>query len=247
MGNDVSVYLTPEGELYSRLDKETFDAQSIRGPFGWLRIIEGLLKSRGGIYRHLMEGRCVGAYLMSMLVLSILGTALYGAVMGLFGGELQMAYAAAKLPIIVVGSYALCLPNFYIFNALCGSRLTFGRSAMLLLCLVAPLSIILLAFLPISLFFTLSSGSAAFISGLHVVVIAVALGFGLASVSTLRSYVAFLAGEPESAHPHYLKVWVFIYVFVCCQMAYYFKPLLAPGPFHTGERGIFFEFLKNLL
>ena len=42
-------------------------------------------------------------------------------------------------------------------------------------------------------------------------------------------------------------MWFFIVLFVALQMAYYFRPLLIPGPFHSGQRGLFMEGVGSML
>ena len=38
-------------------------------------------------------------------------------------------------------------------------------------------------------------------------------------------------------------LWSLLVILVGLQMAYWFRPLMTPGPFHLGERGLFVEFL----
>jgi hypothetical protein len=43
-----------------------------------------------------------------------------------------------------------------------------------------------------------------------------------------------------------LTLWSMLVMVVGPQMAHYFRPILLAGPFRTGQRGIFLEFLAAL-
>src|SRR5436190_9557311 len=73
---------------------------------------------------------------------------LYGAVMGSFGAieigrTWQMIYAAIKVPILLLGTLAICLPSFFILNTVAGLRSDFARAVTGLLASQAALTVVL--------------------------------------------------------------------------------------------------------
>src|SRR4051812_36747833 len=78
---------------------------------------------------------------------------LYGAVMGTFGGftgehPLQSLYSAIKVPILILLSFAICLPCFFTLNTLGGLRDDFAEAIAALLKTQAVVTIALLSLAP---------------------------------------------------------------------------------------------------
>src|SRR5262245_26847478 len=84
----------------------------------------------------------------SLVLFVIVCGTLYGAVMGTFGGfsqdrMLQIAYAAVKVPLLLLSSFGLGLPMFFVLNTLCGLRDDFRDAVRALVAAQAGLTIIL--------------------------------------------------------------------------------------------------------
>lgn len=225
------------------MDKFTrFDSQAAprAGVFG---AVEAVLKTPGSLVREL--GRPDGTaavWSLRLLAVAVALSAAYGAVLGLYQPGLQTLWASLKVPIVVVGSALLCTPTLFVFNSLAGSRLTFPQTLGVALAASASIALLLTAFAPVVWFFGVSTRGFGFMSFLHLLVFAFAVGFGLQRLWTIRSYLAYLNGA-ETIWPGVLFAWSMILVLVGLQMAYYLRPLLLAGPFCTGERGLFLEFL----
>lgn len=244
---DVNV-TTPE-PWQARMTSDQFDVTATRG-FLWRRLGIGgaILKAQGAISRDLHDGRGLGTYALNFALVTLLGSIAYGAILGSFAGWTQAGYAAVKFPVVVVGSALVCLPSFYVFQCLAGARLTLGQAAASIFYFVAAAAMLLLAFAPIVWFFTVSTQHEAwrFIAVLHFSVAAIAAAFGVAALSKAQRYLAWLhAGELVYSR-RVLNGWFVLYLLLAVQMAYYLKPLLSPGPFFTGERGLFLEALPFL-
>jgi hypothetical protein len=234
----------PMSPLVARLEADQFDAASqLRWPRAPFAAAGAVLKAQGAVIRDLKEGRRLGGYLGSLLLASVLFSAAYGAVLGLFQPGLQTLYAALKIPIVVVGTALLCAPTFYVFNSILGSRLSLLQTLCVVLFLAAGAGLVLVAFAPIAWFFTVSTGGVEFLTILHLGVFLVAAGYGIRSLDAGRRYLAWLDSTQTAIHGKMLALWFLLVVFVALQMAYYFRPLLVPGPFHQGERGLFIEAL----
>jgi hypothetical protein len=168
---------------------------------------------------------------LRLLVIIVLFSGLYGAVMGTFSGTgsvraLQIAYSALKLPLMLLVSFALSLPSFFILNTLFGLRAQFWRSLGSLLAGQAGMTILLASMAPLTLVWNLSA------TGHPITVL---FNAGILGIATLggqlllrRAYRVLLAEDRR--HAHLLWIWVVTYVFVGIQMGWVLRPFVGkPG------------------
>ena len=245
-----TLHVSADSKLFDKLERDQFDASTLaRGPFG---IVGALLRAQGAVLRDLKNDQHLGRYLASLAMTTLLFTAAYGAIMGLFQPGLQTLYSAAKLPIVVLGTGLLCTPTFYVFNAILGSRFTFRQTLTTVLFLGGATTLVLVAFAPIAWFFTVSTSGAGFIVFLHLLVFLIATAYGIGSLNTARRYLNYIDASHTPINGGFLLVWFLIVLFVALQMAYYVRPLFIPDPgtplvFFTGDRGLFFDAIGSLL
>lgn len=232
--------------LFDKMERDQFDPAALAGLGGKFAVVGAILKSQGAVMRDLIRGRGLGDYLGSLALATLLFSAAYGAILGMFEPGLQTLFAAAKLPIVVLGSAILCAPTFYVFNSILGSKLTFPQTLAAVLFLAACAAMVLLAFAPIAWLFTVSTRGEGFLAALHLGIFAVAAGYGFRALNTGRRYLNYVDATQTPIHGGFLVLWFLILLFVSLQMAYYFRPLILPGPFHTGERGLFIEMLGTI-
>src|SRR5262245_55458312 len=231
--------------ILEKLAQDEFDSDALRrGALGPFSVVGALLRAPGAFIRDLQVGRNLGGYAGSLVLTTILFSAGYGAILGLFQPGVQTLFAAAKLPVVVLGTALLCTPTFYVFNGILGSKFTFPQTLTAVLWLSAAIALVLVAFAPIAWFFTVSTRGPGFLTFLHVFVFFVATAYGIHSLNTARKYLDHLETAHTSIHGAFLFLWFVIVLFVALQMAYYLRPFLEPLPDHRfflGERGLFLE------
>jgi hypothetical protein len=95
---------------WSRIEPEPnqYDGDALHG----LAVVGAILKAQGAVIRDLAQERRLARTIASLFVASLLFTALYGAILGLFQPGWQTLYAAAKLPIVVIGTAFALLVRF---------------------------------------------------------------------------------------------------------------------------------------
>ena len=151
----------------------------------------------------------------------------YGAVMGSFGGvggerALQPLYSAAKVPLLLLVTFALSLPSFFILNTLLGVRDDFPTVLRALAATQAALTIVLASLAPMTAFWYASSGDYRQALSFN------ALMFGASSVAAqflLRGwYRPLIARNPR--HRTLLRAWLVIYAFVGIQTAWVLRPFV---------------------
>ena len=157
----------------------------------WIRSLDRVLKGEATKPEALRGGTIdlpVGGLTVVLIVLG----AVYGACMGAFAlvtrwsdgtrheGYLQMAYSAAKVPMLFFLTLIVTFPSLYVFNALVGSRLSFRTVLRLLIAALGVMLAVLASFGTIVVFFSLCTTSYPFMVLLNVAMFAVAglLGMG---------------------------------------------------------------------
>jgi len=151
----------------------------------------------------------------------------YGAMMGSFGGVIgdgwkQILLSAAKVPFLFLMTFLLCLPSFFVMNALSGLHADFTRILHAILGFQSLASIVLAALGPITLLMNLTTDFYSFILLWN------ALIFGIASVSghfmMSKLYRPLIASNPR--HAILLRVWIVLYTFVGIQLAWVLRPFV---------------------
>jgi hypothetical protein len=161
------------------------------------------------------------------LGLLVLFGAFYGAVMGCFGGvggsrALQPLYSAVKVPLLLLVTFALSLPSFFVLNTLLGVREDFPRVLRGLAATQAALTVVLASMAPLTAFWYASSGD------YHQALAFNALVFAAASVSAQfllrRWYRPLILRNPR--HRVLLRGWLVIYAFVGIQTGWVLRPFV---------------------
>lgn len=156
--------------------------------------------------------------------------AIYGALLGIDGGLIQMVASAGKLPLLFLLTMGICFPALHVLNLIFGGK--HRVQELLVLCLLAMTSIatITLGFSPIALFFYMTDGNFSFYLLLNVVML------GIASIFGLRVFYAGMrvlnqAGDEGGAklRQNVLRWWILVFAFVGCQMAWTMRPFFG-GP-----------------
>lgn len=185
-----------------------------------MQVIEALLKYPGRIIHELQFRRTdLGA---GLLFLALLAMTLYGAVVGTFSGGAQLWIAPAKLALGTFLSVLICLPSLYIFACLSGVDARIRTVSGVFFAAVALSALLLIGFAPVAWIFSQSTDSVAFMGALHLLLWFIGIVFGLRLIEAMGF---LLAGHARQ----HLKIWGFIFVIVCLQMATTLRPIIAPG------------------
>jgi hypothetical protein len=165
------------------------------------------------------------------LALVLSGGAVYGLVMGAFGGftgdrPLQMIYSGAKVPILLVLTGVLAMPSFFVLNSLLGLRSDFGEVFRALAITQTAVAVILASLAPYTALWYAST------LDYHEATLFNAAMFAIASLAAQwvlrRRYVPLIARNPR--HRVMVRVWLAMYAFVGIQMGWVLRPFIGqPG------------------
>jgi hypothetical protein len=182
-------------------------------------MIEALLKYPGRIIHELQHNWRVELSSW-LLVLALLGMALYGVVVGSFSGGPQMWIAPVKLALGTLLSVLICLPSLYIFACLGGIDARLRTVTGVLFAAVGLGALLLIGFAPVAWIFSQSTDSVAFMGALHLMLWAIGISFGLRLIEAMGR---LLTGSARS----HLRLWGLIFVVVCLQMMTTLRPIIA--------------------
>lgn len=205
-----------------------------------LSLTRGLLAGAGDILRAGSESIRVGdeaPWRRAAVYLAVAGCT-YGALMGTYGGfsgdrPWVILFSALKVPLLLVVTFLVCLPSFFVLNTLFGLRDDFATVFRALVVTQAGLTIILLSCAPITLFWYAS------VANYDAAILFNSLMFGLSSLAAQwllrRLYQPLVARHPH--HRQLMRVWIVLYAFVGIQTAWTLRPFIG----HPGHPAQFFR------
>jgi hypothetical protein len=162
-----------------------------------------------------------------LLAIILLFGSVYGGVMGAFGvmapgHAVQVAYGAAKVPMLLTVSFCISLPSFMVLNTLLGVRSDAREVLHALLSMQAGLTVVLASLAPFTALWYVS------FSDYSVALMFNGAMFAIATITAQwmlrRSYRPLIARH--SRHRALLRIWVLIYAFVAIQMAWVLRPFI---------------------
>ncbi|MBV9471219.1 MAG: hypothetical protein JO316_10905 [Abitibacteriaceae bacterium] len=131
-------------------------------------------------------------------------------------------YSSLKVPLLLLVTFGLSVPSFFVLNTLSGLREDFSQALQSLMAAQAGLTVILAALSPFTLFWYASSAS------YQSAVLFNAFMFAVASVSSQyllrRSYRPLIARHER--HRLMLRLWLVLYGFIGIQMGWISRPFI---------------------
>ena len=205
---------------------------------GYRAFLAQILSDRDRFFGEVAEGEGLRQKLAHALWTLLGLSALYGAAAGAYASPAQAVSAALKLPLLFLGTLAICFPGFFVIHVLVGSRLRLSQVLTLVLGALSLSAILLATVVPITLFFLFTGANYYFLTLLHV---AIVLGAGLVGMIALHDGLAF-ACEKRGVYPKkamtIMKVWAVLFAFVGIQMAWNLQPFV-------GDRGQPFQLFRH--
>ena len=215
-------------------------------------VVEEFIKRRDEFFKNLMEEKQLSAYFVNSNLAVAIFSAVYGATMGFYAGGLQIVYDAIKIPLLLLISVYITVPSYYVLSSLLGGKISFRQMVVLLLSGLTVMSVVLVALVPVNLFFIFTTANAtyttyAFLVLLNTVIFALAGLFALAFL--LKGFSTVYSGSE----------WIFaflvgsvIFMFVGTQLAWVLRPYFHyyPGFIRPLEKNFYvalIELITNLL
>ena len=185
-----------------------------------------LLGARERSFEEVVDGVGLGAKLgySALTVTALAG--FFGLVAGAYSGPAQAISAGIKLPFLFFATFAVCFPAFYVVQALVGSRLQLAQLVVLVFGALALTSILLAAFVPITVFFLVTGANYYFQHLLNIIIAGIAGVFGMYALHDGLSLVCERRGVYPRKALTIMRAWALLFAFVGVQLAWNLRPFL---------------------
>ena len=194
--------------------------------------IESILrKPRRVMYR--LRQPASGGLILSMVMVTIGCSLIYGVVVGTFSMGEQLWAAPVKIAGGLLFTSLLCFPSLYIFACLSGSQARLAEVCGLVTGLLMLMTILLIGFAPVAWLFSQSTESLVWMGILHLVFWFIATFFGL---RFLESGFSHSKARSNAG----LNVWIIIFMLVAVQMTTALRPLVGKAPTFMPKEKKFF-------
>ncbi len=184
-------------------------------PRGPLSALDELLHRPQAIFDR--SRRAGPSPLLWLAAAAVICFVLYGGASGFFQGGTQILVAGFKAPLILLASLGLCAPSLYVLSSLEGVEVTPRWLAATVVGLAGMLGLLLVALMPVTWLFSVSSASLAFIAVLQLLVWIVAVHFG---------YKFLIAASHANGASKPSMAWMVLFVLVSLQVASQMRPVL---------------------
>ena len=113
-------------------------------------IIPNFLRNPNEFFQSINRSEEIGAKIRALAVSAILFLAIYGFVTGLSHSFFQALSSAVKMPILFVATIFFCLPAFYFFSLVLGTKLSLAQVTTVMLAAIRVTAFLLLWLSPIT-------------------------------------------------------------------------------------------------
>jgi hypothetical protein len=193
---------------------------------GYREFLGALLSDRERLFEDVVESVALRPKLRHAVVTIVGLAAFFGLVAGSYSGPAQALSSAIKLPFLFFATFLVCFPAFFVVQVLVGSRLRLVQVIVLVFTSLALTSVLLAAFVPITLFFLVTGANYYF---QHLLNIAIAGVSGLFGVYALHEGLSLVC-EKRGVYPRkaltIMRAWAVLFAFVGIQLAWNLRPFL---------------------
>jgi hypothetical protein len=134
----------------------------------------------------------------------------------------HLIFVAIKMPLLILGTTAICLPSFFVVNTVAGLREDFAESFHAILATQACVTVGLASLAPVTAFFYYCirdySMAVLFNAGMFTVA-------ALGAQAVMRRYYSPLIARSRR-HRRMLWFWFLLYAFVGIQMGWLLRPFI---------------------
>ncbi|UCH88177.1 MAG: hypothetical protein JSV49_07880 [Thermoplasmata archaeon] len=182
-----------------------------------LNVLNDVLTNNGKIIANIKKNRKLDKYIIGFNSLILIFTLIYGATTGFFVGGYQVILNAVKIPLIILGMLYISLPVFYVFNFVIDKKLEFKKLTTILLAGFTVTTLILCAFSPLIVLFSISTADVNFIVLLNSSIGVMALFCGMVLIYQLfhkiynkkRQHVSLIIGYFVMFLAGTQLIWIF--------------------------------------
>ena len=214
--------------MIAAIDPAAASPPRSRPALGMVDLIDLLLRDRRAMLARLRDGSDVTAILRTMTATIAVTMAIVGAALGSYRGGIQIAYAAIKLPVVLLGTAALSAPALSAIGAALGRRSRLAADLALVMAALAFGSLLLVACTPLIML------ARAVDLDYHRTILAVVAMFAVAGGAALHMICRGVALEAATGWRTAVAGMCLVFSLVGGQLAWALRPYLvrprAPEP-----------------
>ena len=191
-----------------------------------IELLNNLLRSKKEFIDRCLEEGLTRKELRKLSETGLVFFMIYGFIIGLNHSWLQAAASAIKLPILFSLTILICLPTLYLFLSVLGAKQNIKQLfSFIIVCLVI-MSIVLVAFAPISLFFLITTHGYFFFKLTNVGIFGITGIVGLYFFSkNLHSKLFLIESNTNKKRAMvFLKLWLVMFAIIGSQLSYSISP-----------------------
>jgi hypothetical protein len=177
-------------------------------------------------FNQLLEESELAGKILSLFLILIIFSFLYGIVMGSYHSFIQSLAAGIKLPVLFTLTVIICFPAFYIIQYIMGSKLRLSQMIIIMLSGMVLTTAIMISFTPIVIFFLLTGSNYYFLQLLHICIFILSGVFGMKVIIDALKYSCEKMGIYPRVGVEIFRFWVVIMAFVGIQLAWNLRPFL---------------------
>ena len=189
-------------------------------PRSSLGMIDALLRDRDVILGRITAGQDLAATMRVMVSAIAVAMAVVGAAIGTYRGDIQIAYAAIKLPLVLLGTAALSAPALTAIGAALGRRARLAADLALVTTALAFGALVLAACTPVILF------GRAIDLPYHQMIILIVMLFSVAGIASVRIVMRALAIEASPGWRTAIAGLTVVFALVGGQLSWALRPYL---------------------
>ncbi len=153
-----------------------------------VKIIGDVFHKPDKLSKNISKNINLGNYIIVCHLFTLIGSLIYGAATGFFIGGFQIIINAIKIPIIIFALLYISLPIFYVFDIFIDNKIGIKQILTILLSGYTITALILVAFTPLVLLFSITTANVHFIVLLNTSIGTMAMFCGLFYIYQLFHY-----------------------------------------------------------
>jgi hypothetical protein len=186
-----------------------------------------MLQNKAEVIQQALHGKLPNTIIKTLFGVSFISFAIFGFMVGSSHSIPQGFMSFVKLPSLFYVTGAICFPTLYIFLALFGIKISLKGLMHFCIITISIMSLILIAFAPVSLFFLIVGTDYQNFKLLNLAMMAVA---GLSGVYIFKQYI--LSNAPEdltvatkTRASFFINVWLLMFSLIGANLGFAISPI----------------------
>lgn len=216
-------------------------------------LLNDLIRNKESFIERSLSDKISKKELTQITISGLLFFMVFGFAIGLNHSILQGLFSAVKLPLLFIVTSTICFPTLYFFLAVLGIKQQAKELVQFIVICLVIMSVSLIAFAPISVFFLISTHNYFIIKSVNILIFMVSGFVGLYFFYTnINTKLNTITNELNKKRAQlFLKAWLILFGFIGCELSYRLSPFFGQPEvefimFTPSDNGFFIDFFNTL-